>query len=191
MKNRINEVIHAYKENYGPDTERCTKYAKSQKTFVNALKAAALSVDENGIRDSHQNRISKLVLDLWYDAVVQNTMTLKKANNFDAIHEILEKARIKGIGKLTIYDTAIRIAAYKNIYPDKIYIHAGTKIGIKNLIGKTSSKYIFKSDLPKEFQRSEITCAEIENLLCIYKDAFSPSVDENSFRSILEKKCSC
>ena len=60
--------------------------------------------------------------------------------------------QIKGIGELTIYDTALRIGFYLDIYPDKVYLHAGTREGAKRLIGEDkvkNKKYLEMSELPK------------------------------------------
>jgi hypothetical protein len=184
---RLNLIIEEYKRYYGPEADRVNKFAKAQKTLVNAIEVATLSEDDAGVRDSHQNRIPKGVLKLWSNSVIKETRLIRRAASFEQILDILKKARVKGIGELAIYDTAARIGTFRKIYPDKIYLHAGTKIGVQNLLGKIKSKHIFKNQLPQEFQREDLSCSELENLLCIFKDVLDPSLDEKTFRSRLSK----
>jgi hypothetical protein len=183
VRNRLTEIIKLYKKNYGADSDGCILYAKNQKTLANAIKISTSSIDEDGNKHGHQNRIPHLVLELWNDAVLQKLSSLKKVKSFDEILCILRLARIHGIGELTIYDTASRIGAFLNLFPNKIYLHAGTKIGAKNLLGKVSANYILKTDLPKQFRRSDLACWEIEDILCIFKDVINPSLNEISFHS--------
>ena len=50
--------------------------------------------------------------------------------------KIVEECKVKGFGELSIYDTAVRIGAHLRIEPDKVYLHAGAREGIKALEDK-------------------------------------------------------
>ena len=85
--------------------------------------------------------------------------------------EIVNSINCKGIGELTKYDTIIRIAAYRNLFPTKVYLHSGTKVGAKNLLGKLGKrKYLGIEELPIELQDLHLSASEIEDILCIFKD---------------------
>ena len=181
MKGRFNAIINQYKSESDKNVDRCIRRAKNQKSLPEAIKVASLSVDEDDKKDPHQYRIPKVTLASWYGAILMRLASLKKAKTFDEIHNILTGVKIKGVGKVTVYDTAVRIGVYKKLYPQKIYLHAGTKEGAKKLNVKTSSKDILKSQLPVQFQRKDLSCLEIEDILCIYKDILDPSLDQKSF----------
>ena len=98
---------------------------------------------------------------------------LEQAQTFDEILSIVALAKVPNIGKTTFYDTAHRIGLYRQIIPDKIYLHAGTKEGARQLLGPLGNKkYLLMSEMPPEFQRPDLTPAELEDILCIYKDEF-------------------
>ena len=40
---------------------------------------------------------------------------------------------IPGIGELYVYDTSFRIGAKLNLFPTKVYLHAGTRRGVRAL----------------------------------------------------------
>jgi hypothetical protein len=187
MKSRVNQVIDAYKEAYGPESDRVGHYTKQQKTLVAAVRVATQCKDHNGRRDPHQNRIRQITLDLWSEAVTGKLRQIRTAASFDQLHTVLKGTKIEGIGELTIYDSANRIGLFLKIRPDRIYLHAGTREGLRNLLSKAKGPYIYKKALPKELQQSNLSCSAIENLLCIYKDALNPMLNEKSFQLAIQK----
>ena len=104
--------------------------------------------------------------------LLSDIRSIKKAENFDDLLNIIERAAPKGIGELMVYDTAVRVGAFLNLSPDKIYLHAGTKTGLKKLNGKFKGKTITKNQLPEPFKSSSLDCYELEDVLCIYKNEF-------------------
>ena len=94
----------------------------------------------------------------------------KKFNLFETLFDFLLplKEKIKGIGELTHYDFALRIGAYLGHFPQKIYLHSGTKEGAESLLKKKISEDSLETkDFPKELQC--LKPYHIENFLCIYK----------------------
>jgi hypothetical protein len=74
---------------------------------------------------------------------------------------------IRGIGLLTIYDTAHRIGAYLKLSPEQVYLHAGVRTGAKALgLGDWQSK-LPMTVFPPAFQW--LRSAQVEDCLCIYK----------------------
>ncbi len=97
-----------------------------------------------------------------------------KAKHFDDLIKIINEDKIIGFGELAIYDAAVRISAYLTIKPDKVYLHAGTRDGMKaleehNLVpqGASSAPTVSVDDLPEPLK--ELHPSETENFLCIYK----------------------
>lgn len=105
--------------------------------------------------------------------------------DFEDVHSYIRKAiftmsngkRYLGIGVVTSYDVALRLAyvlSYPalNLMPIEVYLHAGAAKGYHNL---ESLRVLQCADM-KEFSTlfPGLTAWEIEDLLCIYKDAFPP-----------------
>jgi hypothetical protein len=97
---------------------------------------------------------------------------LATATSFDALLKIVEDeiGPIHKIGKLTVYDTALRIAAWRGLEPEAIYLHAGTRVGAKALGLAHHEGPVALKQLPAPLRR--LSPREIEDVLCIYKDLF-------------------
>ena len=88
---------------------------------------------------------------------------------FDELYEQVAVALrpIRGIGLLTIYDTAHRIGAFLHLSPEQVYLHAGVRTGAKALgLGDWRAK-LPMSMFPVVFQR--LRPEQVEDCLCIYK----------------------
>jgi len=171
MNNRkIESIIKAYKKLRQNNSDTCLIDCMNSKTLEQAIKLAATAKNFQGKKHDHQHRISDITLDRFAVSIMEKMDELMKVKTYSELISTIESCRIKGIADLTIYDTAHRIGNYLRIQPDKIYLHRGTKTGANNLLGKIESKYITKNQLPKPFQKVDLTCSEIEDILCIYKD---------------------
>jgi hypothetical protein len=144
----------------------------AQPSFEKAIIASVLS-QRNDRRESHQRRIPARALRRSADRLCQNANSLRKARSFEELHGLINylltsrSKKIRGIGPLTVYDVAIRIAARKGLEPEHVYLHAGARVGASRVGApnwRTGS--ISKSELPAEFD--ELSEAECENCLCIY-----------------------
>jgi len=85
---------------------------------------------------------------------------------FGIVHTAVKP--IQGIGELYIYDTSFRIGAKLNLFPTKVYLHAGTRVGTRALGLDGSAATLRVSPLPREFRKLEPH--EVEDILCIFKD---------------------
>lgn len=104
----------------------------------------------------------------WLKIVEANIARLSTMATFEELFEEVEKLKIKGIGDLTIYDTATMIGAPNGIYPQKVYLHAGAAIGAKALgvKGAVVDKSVFVALCPAF---DKLTPMQIEDFLCIFK----------------------
>ena len=66
--------------------------------------------------------------------------------------------------------SASRIGAKLNLFPEKVYLHAGTRLGARSL-GLPNVPRLSVSEFPKEFRA--LKPHEIEDALCIFKDEFA------------------
>lgn len=127
----------------------------------------------------HQNRIPNPVLDKFGEVLMENKKRLLKIINEDNFRSIMIfltslGENIKGIGPLTVYDTAKRIACQKNIQLDAVYLHAGALEGAKALglcIKKEDSYQLLCDEQVKEVSPLYIlNNGDIETFLCICKN---------------------
>ena len=90
-------------------------------------------------------------------------------NTFSELHDLVARVLtpIRGIGALTIYDTAHRLGAHLNRSPEHVYMHAGARVGAKALGLSGSAGKLSKGAFPEAFQR--LRPEQIEDCLCIYK----------------------
>jgi hypothetical protein len=95
---------------------------------------------------------------------------LRTCNKFDDLMAISQSVAntIWKHSELTVYDTTYRIGAYLKLQPDRVYLHAGTRKGA-GALGVRRVPYVFRRHLPRAFRR--LKPYEIEDCLCIYKDA--------------------
>lgn len=152
------------------------KYS-SLNNIEEAIKYGATARLSNENKHSHQRRLKVEILEQVRDKLLEEVEKIKKCTSFEELIEIVEECKESGFGELAIYDTALRIGSNINIYPEKVYLHAGTKKGAKELGLKISNKVIEFSDLPEELKG--LKPYEVEDFLCIYKD---------KFRNIIERK---
>lgn len=173
MSKRYHNIIRHYKKwkSLHPDTwiEHCV----NQDNLVNAIKAAAASIDGSGRKHPHQYRLQRAHLEQYGESLLLYLEEIQNVQNFQQLIKVAEIARTKGVGELAIYDTAVRIGAYLNIFPDHIYLHAGARLGAKGLLGELHSEVLNKSELPEPFRSDDLSCYELEDILCIYKAIFN------------------
>lgn len=86
------------------------------------------------------------------------------------IEEILSNPKIVGLGELYFYDTALRIGAYLNLHPEKVYLHRGTRIGAKKLGFDWKKESLDPAIFPEPLK--PLKPLEIDYFLCIYKKYF-------------------
>lgn len=148
-------------------------FCVQQKSLVDAIEVSAKAIDEQNKIHGHQRRVGRIKLNLFAEKLKLKEDAIKKVKSFDQLLSIIEQVKFDGIADLTIYDTATRIGAYLNLFPDRIYLHTGTRVGAANLLGSVNGKkFINLNELLKEFKKHDLTASEFEDILCIFKDDF-------------------
>lgn len=165
----LDEIVGDYIREYRADARAEMQTFRREKSRAAAIRRAALCEFPDGKRHPHQYLIPQRLLTLAEERLQAAARRLGQARDFAAVHEIIrhEIASVHGIGKLMVYDIAHRIGAYFGKSPALVYLHRGTKEGAAalGLRGET----LDRATLPAAFSR--LTPAEIEDCLCIYKDA--------------------
>ena len=174
---KIRNIINYYKMHITNYVDPWLIFAANQSSLSDAIRVSCLCINENNKRHSHQYRLKKQYLDNFYSLLIAQNSLLKKSKNFDDLFTVVDGIKTYGISNLTKYDIAQRIGMYLKLYPTKIYVHRGTRIGAQYLIGKIKTRTITKDQLPGIFQDPELSCAEIEDILCIFKDKFKDTND--------------
>jgi len=153
--------------------DRQLAFCLAQSSFPAAVSVAARSIDHRGKIHGHQCWIGGGALNEFAPYMVPITPQLEAAETFDEIHSLVESVAPYGIGELTIYDTACRIAAYRRKHPTKVYLHCGARVGAEKLLGPLRGrKFIEVTELPMPLQQLGLTPGQLEDILCIYKKEF-------------------
>jgi hypothetical protein len=162
----LDAIIAHYLANYSDNADRELRFYRRQGTLNNALEHAALTRLPSGKRAHHQRRLSAATLNAAWKALQQ--CDFNGCTTFHDLFCLIDETvrQIDGIGELYVYDTALRIGSYLRLSPDRVYLHAGVRVGARAL-GFTGRDYIRCSDLPIEF--SILKPNQIEDCLCIYK----------------------
>jgi len=166
---KIESIIKAYGILKSNNSDTWLEDCSNAKSIKGAIELAATAKNLNDKKHPHQYRIPNSVLDEFAMLILRKGREINKVKTFDDLINIIQACKIKGVSELTIYDTAQRIGVYLKVYPTKIYLHRGTRVGAEKLLGKISGRTITKNDLPSAFQNSNLTPSQIEDLLCIYK----------------------
>ncbi len=165
---RLDEIVSDYIREYRDEARKETRFFEIQRRPSEAIRWAALCELPSGKRHPHQRRIPSALLEQVEARLQATGRSLAKAPDFAALHRRVEEqiGGIKGVGDLTVYDIADRIGAYFGKAPERVYLHAGTRIGARafDIRGDLFDPKI----LPQPFSR--LAPSEIEDCLCIYKD---------------------
>lgn len=168
------DVINYYKNNRVGcvRNDKVIQYCKNSPDLETAIIRATWSRDEDNNKHPHQRRFIK---DVTLEELCIKLLKIKykiiNVNNFDELFELIYKTYVfNNRDSLTIYDTALRLGFYLNKYPEKIYIHAGTKKGVEKVFGNIKNHSVRKKYLPEPFKSCDLTEYELEDLFCVYKD---------------------
>jgi hypothetical protein len=180
-------IVRIYIHKIRPRARAEIDWFAGQPSLEVAIEKAALAVNSRGKRYSHQRRLKKVALKQALGALLDESEAIKQARDFHHLFELIEGAvkEIPGIGELYVYDTAFRMGANLNLFPARIYLHAGTRRGARALgldgIGAT----LKVSALPKAFRILEPH--ELEDVLCIFKDKLKIALAPPSGEDIVKR----
>jgi hypothetical protein len=166
----IKKLVAHYRRSEYPRLarEETEAYRKLRPHLNVAIQNAVKISPINGRKHPHQWKLPSRVLSEAQSKLLAASKAIMAAKDFDELYSIVQReiGSIDGVGDLTVYDVAHRIGAFLGKEPKLVYLHAGTAEGAE-LLGFTGST-VDKKELPEAF--SPLTCAEIEDFLCIFKD---------------------
>lgn len=166
-------IVAAYIRNNRPRLAAELAWFAQPAAAAAAIKRAAAAQGQNGNRLSHQYRLSQGAIGAASKALVNARGELWAATDFDELFDVVEDKvlRIPGIGPLYVYDTALRIGAFREILPERVYLHAGARVGARRLLRVRNVGPVEIDDFPRPYR--ELPAYEIENLLCSYRRNFA------------------
>jgi hypothetical protein len=180
-------IVRTYIRKIRPRTQAEIDWFAGQPSLDAAIEKAALAVNSRGKRYSHQRRLKKVALKQTLSALLDESEAIKHARDFDQLFELVGAAvkPILGIGELYVCDTSFRIGANLNLFPARIYLHAGTRRGVRALGLEDSGRTLKVSALPKAFRILEPH--ELEDVLCIFKDKLKTVLAEPPGQDIVKR----
>lgn len=184
----LKQIVDHYNRNVRHRARAENAWYGKARDIMEGIKRAARCELENGKRHPHQYRIAPSVLKLAEQALLTQAPAIATCESFDELHSLvhLRIRPIRGVGELMVYDVTHRIALAKKLVPTKVYLHAGTRKGARALgiRGVSVDLKVF----PDEFQA--LSAAELEDLLCIYKDALTGKALPNQLcRPVSRSRC--
>lgn len=145
-------------------------YCAEASSFTEAADRACRSRGRDGKMHNHQSRVKGKDRRLLFVRIVRGIPAEhRRFTSFDDLHDTIEELAPKGIGPVTVYDVAVRIAAWIGIEPTSLYLHAGVREGWDALSRSLSTGIhrINQEYLPEPLRG--LPADEVEDLLCTYR----------------------
>ena len=180
----VDDWIHRFgaKGMWRAERDTCVQHCMVAKSLDEAIMRACASLRTNGKLHNHQSRVRKQDRDYFAVRILKDLALPEVLGHFDDLYDFLNQVKPSGIGPVTVYDVATRIAAYLHLPINSLYLHAGVQQGWNMLHGgrgkgagapsKGVVARIPKAKLPKALQR--LPCDEVEDMLCCYRDYLKP-----------------
>lgn len=168
---KLERIIDNYKKQKRKSVDYHVQFCLDQENLKDAIEAAAKAVDDYGKIHFHQRRVGKADLLALAEKLATFENELVNATAFDEIYTIVKNTNQAGINEVTVFDTAFRIGNYLNLFPNKIYLTSGTRIGAEHLLGKLDDiNTLLPTDFPSPFQRKDLSIADIEDILYVCRN---------------------
>ena len=159
-------------------TDQVIKFCSEAPNFPTAVRRAVEARDENGKHHNHQSKVDITARRKFGSTIIRLAgRGALDLTDFDRMHSILDNYKPYGIGPVTVYDVAIRIAAFVGIEPQSVYMHAGVRQGMKAFEEAVSpGEDWYRLDrvpvswLPAPF--CDMKADDVEDILCTYREVF-------------------
>lgn len=170
----LDAIVKRYIDKHQGGAQEELDIFRNQRSFRECIREAGLArrwdeKEKRWKRLHHQRRIPSKMLQAWTAVLLRRAERIRGCQTFQELFAILEREaqRFWKNGELTVYDTALRIGAHRQLEPRQVFLHRGTREGAKALKIGSGRKSIMPNELPREFRR--LKPREIEDCLCIYK----------------------
>ncbi|MDX6611631.1 MAG: hypothetical protein QOD75_817 [Blastocatellia bacterium] len=163
-------IIRDYQIRHRTNSQRELIWFRDQPSLEAAIVTAARARDKHGKRYVHQNRIRQEALPKAEAHLLARQNELRSCSCFHELWLLIKDTLelIYGIGELYVYDASLRIGAYLDLRPERVYLHSGTRWGARVFGFETRNrKWLELTKLPEILQK--MPAHEIEDILCIYR----------------------
>lgn len=183
----LSNLVAIYRRIHAPKLDSYLRYFQGLKTLDDAIRFACHGRD--GKIHDHQRLVGKNKLELARISLRRGFHEIEASESFDVLQGLTEHrtSKIHRFGVLAVYDTSLRLGAFLGLWPEVVYLHAGTKKGCQSLGVTTKGGTIEMQNLPKAVQSLEPH--HVENFLCIFKDRFAQKGDAATRRIETEQAC--
>ena len=170
----LRTIVRAYIARFRTRSAEELDSFKSEPNVASAIERAGLAKTPCGKRYNHQRRLPTALLRS--AASELRRAGLGASVNFDDLHRRIQVAigSLHGVGELMVYDTSLRIGAKIGYFPQRVYMHSGTRVGARALGLNWRADCLEISAFPQELRALEPH--EIEDCLCIFKAQLGSAV---------------
>ena len=164
-------LVRIYQRKHGPRIADYLDYFQKLNSLDDVIRYACHGKD--GEIHPHQHLVGKEKLEQARRALERHSDEISACKSFDELHTLVEDrvGSIDRFGVLAVYDTSLRIGAHLKLWPEVVFLHAGTRKGCKALGVVTRGGKVALENLPRVVQSLE--AYQAEDFLCIFKDEFS------------------
>ena len=166
----LNQLVRIYKRKHGPRLAAYLDFFRELDLLDDAIRFACHG--KEGKIHGHQHLVGKAKLEQARKKLQKCADEIAAVESFDDLLTLVEDrtSSIYRFGVLAVYDTSLRLGAYHDVWPEIVYLHAGTRKSCKALGVPTKGGTVELEQLPKPIRSLEPYQAE--DFLCIFKDQF-------------------
>lgn len=167
----LSTLVAIYRRKHGPRIFTYLNYFTKLPSLDDALRFACHGKD--GKIHCHQHLVGKVKLEQARKVLQRHADEITACKSFDDLLTLVEDrtSSIDRFGVLAVYDTSLRLGAHLDLWPEVVYLHAGTKKGCNALGVATKGGTVEMERLPKPVR--ELEPYQAEDFLCIFKDEFA------------------
>ena len=160
-------AIYRSRPDLGPKLDDYLDYFRALKSLDDAIRFACHG--KEGKIHGHQHLVGKEKLEQARKVLERHAHEITACESFEDLHTLIEHRtnNIDRFGVLAVYDTSLRLGAYLGLWPELVYLHAGTKKGCKAMGVTTKGGRVEMEKMPEAVQSLEPYHAE--NFLCVFK----------------------
>src|ERR1700683_1566062 len=130
---KLKAIARTYIRKIRPRAQAELDWFIRQPTLREAIENAALARNSEGKRYAHQRRIKRASIQEAFAILSDASQRIEHSHDFAELFQLIDAVLegVPGIGELYVYDAALRIGAKLNLFPKKVYLHAGTRRGAR------------------------------------------------------------
>lgn len=173
QRGQLDAIVRHYRDYYSDEVrDEMSYFGDTTLDLSAAITRACESKSAEGKLCSHQRRVGHAILATTVLPLQREASKLQACSSFEELHGVIETSilSLNRVGRLTVYDIAQRIGWYLGLSPEHVYLHAGVRAGARALGLNATASRLERTQFPIQLQ--QLSAAELEDVLCLYKDCF-------------------